>query len=121
MWMKHLTIVAVCLLATTVYGQRTRPTRKPTTEPSLITTEDSTSTPAPVSGQGGCLSNLVGIQSSQNYLVVTKRGRRRSFERRHPGVGSTIIQSDGSGRELPVTIVDNSQVANMVRKLLNYS
>ena len=120
MWMKHLTIT-VCLIATSlVYAQRTPPTRSTPKPIALVTTAPSTTTPPDgVIGQESCRSRLlnpVGIQGNtgnvtQNYLVVTKPGRRRSFERRYPG---TVIQSSPSGRGLPVTVVDDKQ-AKMVR------
>ena len=122
MWITHLAIAA-CLLAVTVYAQRTQPTRAPTTPTSLISSEPPTPSESPspsVIGQEGCISRIlsgVSIQSSNNtgYLVTMKRGRRRSFERRHPGVGSPIIQSGESGRTpLPVTVVNNAQTARMV-------
>ena len=114
-------------MAASVYAQRLQPTRTPSTPrstpTSLITDSPTTQAPAtqsPVSGQEGCISRVlssVAIQSTnttRNYIVVTKRGRRRSFEKRHPDVGTPIIQSDGRGA-LPVTIVNDLQTAEMVR------
>ena len=120
--MKHLAIV-VCFIAGAVYALRTPPTRAPTQPTSLIS-ESTPSTPSgdPVTGQEGCISRIlngVGIQSAnvtRNYLVVTKRGRSRSFFNRHPEITSPLIQSDDSGRApLPVTVVDNYRTAETVR------
>ena len=117
MWIKRLTIV-VCFVAVTVYAQRTQPNRTPTTPTSPL--ESATESP-PVIGQEGCLSRIlngVSVQSANNsrFIVVTKRGRGRSFRRRHPDLlGSTIIQSDGTGRDLPVTVVNSQEQAEMVR------
>ena len=122
MWMKHLTIV-VCLMAGAVHAQRTQPTREPS-QATLISESTPSTTPSgdPVTGQEGCISRIlngVGIQSAnvtRNYLVVTKRGRRRSFFNRHPEITSPLIQSDDSGRApLPVTVVDNYRTAEIVR------
>ena len=123
MWITRLAIAA-CLLAVTVYAHRTQPTRPPTIPISLVSRSEpptQSESPSPsVIGQEGCISRIlsgVSIQSSNNtgYLVTMKRGRRRSFERRHPGVGSPIIQSGESGRTpLPVTVVNDAQTARMV-------
>ena len=45
------------------------------------------------------------------------QGRGRSFRNRHPELfqGNTRIQSDGSGRDLPIAIV-NQREAEIVRK-----
>ena len=115
MWIKILTTVA-CLIATSVYAQHTPPTSGPTTVPTIATEE---LTDTSVIGQEGCLGRLaLQIQSSnttRNFLVVLKRGRRRSFESRFPGV---IIQSsDGSGRGVPVTVVNDVKEAEMVRNV----
>ena len=116
MWIKHLTI-AFCFVVASVYAQRPQPTRTPTTPTSLITA----ATPPAVIGQEGCLSTILSrpiVQSANStFIVVTKRGRGRSFRDRHPDLlsGSTAIQSDGSGRDLPLTVVTQQQ-AEMVRK-----
>ena len=119
MWITHLTI-AFCFLAASVYAQPpTPPTRTATTPRSLIT--PATQAPPVVVGQEGCISTMLSsptIQSSNaTFIVVTKRGRGRSFRDRHPELlqGSTIIQSDDSGRDLPLTVV-NQQQAEMVKK-----
>ena len=120
MWITHLAIAA-CLLAVTVYAQRTQPTRAPTTPTSLISSEPPTPSESPspsVIGQEGCISRIlsgVSIQSSNNtgYIVTMKRGRRRSFEKRHPGVGGFIISSDDRP-SLPITVVNDAQTARMV-------
>ena len=119
MWIKHLTI-AFCFVAASVYAQPTQPTRTATTPRSLITPV--TQAPPVVVGQEGCISTILSqptIQSSNaTFIVVTKRGRGRSFRDRHPELfrtGATRIQSDGSGRDLPITVV-NQREAEMVRK-----
>ena len=88
MWIKHVTI-AFCFVAASVYAQ-------PTSTPATLTT------PPAVIGQEGCLSQPIIQSPNSTFIVVTKRGRGRSFRDRHPGLfsGSTVIQSDGSGRDL---------------------
>ena len=113
----YLTI-AFLFVAASVYAQPTQPPRTTGTPGSLIT--PATEEPAVV-GQEGCISTILSqttIQSSNaTFIVVAKRGRGRSFRDRHPGLfeGDTIIQSDDSGRHLPITIV-NQREAEMVRK-----
>ena len=119
MWITRLAIAA-CLLAVTVYAQRTQPPRTSTTPTSLISQATPPPSPSPDTiGQEGCISRIlsgVSIQSANNtgYLVTMKRGRRRSFEKRYPGVGSPVIQAGESGRTLPVTVVNDAQTAAMV-------
>ena len=115
MWIKILTIIA-CLIATSVYAQRPQPTRAPATVPTIVTEEPIDTS---VIGQEGCLGRLaLQIQSSnttRNFLVVPKRGHRRSFESRYPGL--KIQSSDGSGRGVPVTVVNDVKEAEMVRNV----
>ena len=116
MWIKHLTR-AFCFVVASVYAQRTQPTRTPTTPTSLITP----AIPPAVIGQEGCLSTILSqpiIQSpNSTFIVVTKRGRGRSFRDRHPDLlSSTTIQSDGSARDLPLITVVTQQQAELVRK-----
>ena len=115
MWIKHLTI-AFCFVAASVYAAAAQPTTATTPKPPI--------TPATqvVVGQEGCISTILSqttaIQSpNATFIVVTKRGRGRSFRDRHPGLfqNNTRIQSDGSGRDLPITIVTQRE-AEMVRK-----
>ena len=107
MWIKYVTI-AFCFVVASVYAQPTSTPATPTTPPAVI-------------GQEGCLSTILSqpiIQSlNSTFIVVTKRGRGRSFRDRHPDLfgPGTIIQSDGSGRDLPFTLVTQQQ-AELVRK-----
>ena len=113
MWIKHLTIVFCFVVAASVYADA-----QPTTATTPIT--PATEEPSVV-GEEGCISTILSqttIQSSNaTFIVVTKRGRGRSFRDRHPKLftGPTRIQSDDSGRHLPITLV-NQQEAEMVRK-----
>ena len=124
MWVKRISIVA-CFLAALVHAQRRPPpTRSPTT-PTLFTTappetsETPSTTSGPIRGQEGCISKFATIQSANRFIVITKRGRARSFRANHPElVNETFTSSDGSGRELPVRTVVNLRQAESVR---NYS
>ena len=126
MWIKYYVIVA-CYLAALVYARRSQPTRTSTTPTSLITPATEEPPSIDTRRQETCMSRIlsgVGIQSSNNsrFIVVTKKGHGRSFRRRHPELmDSTLaIQSDGSGRDLPMTVV-NLEQAESVRKLLVYA
>ena len=71
-------------------------------------------------GQEGCISTILSRpipqSSNDSFIVVTKRGRGRSFRERHPELFvDPVIQSDNSGRDLPLTVVTRLQ-AEMVRK-----
>ena len=109
MWMKYLAIT-VCVAAFTTLlitaATETPPSRSRT--PSAIRQQE-------------CIARILndaGIQSAnitRSYLVTMKRGRRRSFEQRHPNVGTPVAQAGESGRTLPVIVVDDIQTATMVR------
>ena len=123
MWVKHISIVA-CFLVVLVHAQRRPPpSRTPTTPTSLITTaapetsETPSTTSGPITGQEGCISKFATtVQSTNRFIVVTKRGRARSFRENHPElVNDTIIQSDGSGRESSVQTVVNPRQVESVR------
>ena len=114
--------IAYCFVAASVYAQppATPPTRTPTTPGSLIT--PATQEPPVVVGQEGCISTIQSqpiVQSSNDsFIVVTKRGRGRSFRDRHPELFvDPVIQSDGNGRDLPVAVVSRRQ-AETVRKFI---
>ena len=116
MWIKYLTIAVVCLIATSVYA-RTPTTRSSTTAHTPVTSIEEITPDTGKMGQEGCLGRLMlQIQSShttRNFLVVPKRGRWRSFERRYPGL---TIQSDASaGRGVPVIVVSDLKQAEMVK------
>ena len=121
MWIKYYVIVA-CYLAALVYARRSQPTRTSTTPTSLITPATEEPPSIGTRGQEGCISRILSgasIQSSNDsrFIVVTKKGHGRSFRRRHPELmhSSLAIQSDGSGRDLPMTVVNREQ-AESVRK-----
>ena len=111
MWMKHLAI-AVCFIAAFATSLITSATETPPSQ---------TRTPNAI-GQQECIARILndaGSQSSnvtRSYLVTMKRGRRRSFQERHPDVGTPVIQAGESGRTLPIIVVDDIQTAAMVRR-----
>ena len=87
---------------------------------SLITAASQSQTPIAI-GQQECIARILndaGIQSAnttRNFLVTMKRGRRRSFEQRHRNVGTPVAQTGESGRVLPFILVNDIQTATMVR------